>query len=106
MVKAIDLGRAFTATCFVQDGEGRMWVGTEGQGVLILKDDQLTGSFSTEDGLLSNTIKALNIDPNGHVWIGSTRGLNKWIPDRDGFISYTERSGYTGIETKAGATCL
>ncbi len=105
VARAIDLGRQFTATSFVQDKEGRTWIGTEGQGVILLKDDRVAGTFTTDDGLLSNSIKALNIDAHGSIWIGSSRGLDKWVPGREGFISYTDRSGYIGIETKPNATC-
>jgi ligand-binding sensor domain-containing protein/class 3 adenylate cyclase len=104
-IKPVDLGKPFTPTCVIQDNDGRLWIGTEGQGVFVMKDEELVATYSTDDGLLANTIKALNIDANGHIWIGSTRGLNRWIPDGTGFISYTERAGYIGIETKLNATC-
>ncbi len=101
----LDLGMRFTPTCFTMDAEDRLWIGTEGQGVLVVKDGALAQHSTMDDGLLSNSIRALNIDRNGSIWIGSTRGLNKWMPDREGFIAYTERAGYAGIETKANATC-
>ncbi|MBP6311209.1 MAG: hypothetical protein KA408_03000 [Flavobacteriales bacterium] len=104
--KAVVIDRSFTATCFIQDKEGRLWVGTEGQGVLVLKDGVLKAEYTTERGLLSNSIRSLNIDNEGHVWIGSNRGLNKWRPKADGFISYTERAGFTGIEAKPNSTYL
>ena len=104
--RRIELGRQFTATCFVQDREGRMWIGTEGQGIILLENDRIVGSYTTDHGLLSNSIKALNIDGFGNIWIGTSRGLDKWIPGRDRPISYTDRSGYIGIETKPNATCL
>ncbi|MDQ3100825.1 MAG: hypothetical protein M3R08_05520, partial [Bacteroidota bacterium] len=106
VARSIDIGKQFTATGFVQDKDGRLWVGTEGQGVILVKDDKVVGSYTTDHGLLSNSIKALNIDGNGHVWIGSSSGLDKWVPGSEGFISYTERSGYIGIETKPNATCI
>ena len=104
--KAVHLDRSFTATCFIQDKEGRLWVGTEGQGVLVLKDGAMNAEYTIEQGLLSNSIRSLNMDNEGDVWIGSNRGLNKWRPKVDGFISYTERAGFTGIEAKPNSTCL
>ncbi len=104
-IKPIDLGKQFTPTCMIQDQDGRVWVGTEGQGIFVLKNEKLVATHSMVDGLLSNSIKALNIDASGHVWIGSSRGLNRWIPGTEGFVSYTERAGYIGIETKPNATC-
>jgi len=104
--KALELDRSFTATCFIQDKEGQLWVGTEGQGVIVLKDGVLNAEYTIEQGLLSNSIRSLNMDNEGHVWIGSNRGLNKWRPKVDGFISYTERAGFTGIEAKPNSTCI
>jgi len=101
--KAVDLGRAFTATAFAQDGEGRLWVGTEGQGIIVVQNGKEVQHFTTEEGLLSNTIKALGVDEFGHVWIGTNKGLNKWRPKKGGFIAFTERAGFTGIEVKPNA---
>jgi len=101
--KALDLGRSFTATAFVQDDEGRIWVGTEGQGIIVLENGKEVQRFTEEEGLLSNTIKALGRDQNGHVWIGTNKGLNKWRPKKGGFIAFTERAGFTGIEVKPNA---
>lgn len=104
--KVLDLKRSFTATCFTQDAKGRMWIGTEGQGVLVVEGDKVVASHDMNDGLLSNVIKSLNTDLDGQVWIGTNRGLNAWDPEQNSFVSYTERAGFTGIEAKANATCL
>lgn len=100
IAKPVDLGRSFTATSFVQDDQGRIWVGTEGQGIIVLENGKEVQRFSEAEGLLSNTIKALGRDQNGHVWIGTNKGLNKWRPKKGGFVAFTERAGFTGIEVK------
>ena len=102
---ALDLGRSFTATCFTQDKEGRIWVGTEGLGIIVLDKGKEVQRFTMEEGLLSNTVKALGADGNGHVWIGTNKGLNKWRHKNGGFIAFTERAGFTGIEVKPNAVC-
>lgn len=99
----VDLGRLFTPTAFVQDLEGRIWVGTEGQGIFVLENGKVVQEFTTNEGLLHNNIKALGIDDHGHVWIGTSRGLNKWRPKKGGFIAFTERAGFTGLEVKPNA---
>lgn len=101
----VDLGRSFAASCFTQDTDGRIWVGTEGQGIIVLKDGKEMQRFTTEEGLLSNTIKALGRDGTGHIWIGTNKGLNKWRHKKQGFIAFTERAGFTGIEVKPNAVC-
>jgi ligand-binding sensor domain-containing protein/class 3 adenylate cyclase len=103
--KVVDLGKSFTATAFVEDSEGRLWVGTEGQGIIVLKDGREVQRFTLQEGLLSNTIKVLVTDSRGQVWIGTNKGLNKWRPKKGGFIAFTERAGFTGIEVKPHAVC-
>lgn len=103
IAKPVDLGRSFTATAFVQDDQGRIWVGTEGQGIIVLENGKEVQRFTETEGLLSNSIKALGRDQNGHVWIGTNKGLNKWRPKKGGFIAFTERAGFTGIEVKPNA---
>ena len=103
--KVVDLGKSFTATAFVEDSEERLWVGTEGQGIIVLKDGKEVQRFTLQEGLLSNTIKALVTDSRGQVWIGTNKGLNKWRPRKGGFIAFTERAGFTGIEVKPHAAC-
>ena len=103
LAKPVDLGRSFAASCFVEDKSGRLWVGTEGQGIIVLKDGREEQRFTIAQGLLSNTIKALALDGTGNIWIGTNKGLNKWRTTNDGFMAFTERAGFTGIEVKPNA---
>ena len=102
----LQLGAPFTPTCFAEDGQGRLWVGTEGRGILVLKDGRQVASYSTEQGLISNAVRSLITDRDKHVWIGTNRGLNEWQPDKDHFIRYSARSGFTGIEAKPNSAIL
>ncbi|MBL8012105.1 MAG: hypothetical protein JNJ64_15970 [Flavobacteriales bacterium] len=102
----IDLGRSVSPTAFVQDGQGRIWVGTRSQGLLVLTDGREDRTWTQADGLLDNTVRSLLRDAKGHLWIGTVGGLNSWRPDQEGFLSYTERSGFIGVEAKPGAVCL
>lgn len=101
----VDLGRTFSPTCFTEDEDGRLWVGTEGQGVLVLQDGRQVEAYDMDQGLASNNIRSLVTDGNGHVWVGTNRGLNKWRKKTKGFLAYTDRSGFTGIEAKPNSVC-
>jgi len=45
----------------------------------------------------------LQTDNNGDVWIGTNKGLNQYSKKNKLFYSFTERSGFTGIEVKNNA---
>ena len=102
----VDLGRALSPSCFVQDKEGRLWMGSMNQGVVVLKDGKQAVTYSKEDGLLDNTVRSLVRDEDGSIWIGTVSGLNCWRSGKEGFLAYTERSGFIGVEAKPGAVCL
>lgn len=62
-----------------------MWVGTD-QGLWLFQR-QSWSKITVEDGLPSNNITALWVDPNGPVWVGTSEGLTQrnpttgvWIP--------------------------
>ncbi|MEO8069082.1 MAG: two-component regulator propeller domain-containing protein [Flavobacteriales bacterium] len=104
-VTAVALEKQITPTCFTQDKQGRLWIGSEGQGIVVLQDGRFLTTYSTESGLLSNNIRSIMSDDEGHVWVGTNKGLNKWRPKVDDFLAFTARSGFVGIEAKPNAVC-
>ncbi|HRO39794.1 MAG TPA: two-component regulator propeller domain-containing protein [Flavobacteriales bacterium] len=99
----LDLGFPFSPTCMAEDGQGRLWIGTEGRGVLVLKNGKQDALYTVEEGLNSNSVRSLIADGDGHMWVGTNRGLNEWRPAENSFIRYSSRSGFTGIEAKPGS---
>jgi ligand-binding sensor domain-containing protein len=92
--------RSIFVTVVTTDRFGRVWIGTESSGVSVLddagtlfdkSDDDFTQGLSTDDGLLSNYIRALAVDQDGVVWIATDKGLNFWfegsVGERFGLIS-------------------
>ncbi len=100
----VELGSVVTPTCFTQDAAGRIWVGTQSQGIFVLDNRKVVVNYDLASGLLSNNIRSLVTDANGHIWIGTSKGLNERTKDGTTFLAYTERSGFTGIEASPGAT--
>ncbi len=86
----------------VMDNEGILWIGT-GEGLLEFRNDSLLRTLSQDDGLLSNNIKLLAIGQDSSIYIGTNNGLNRYFPRTGRIFSYTERNGYTGIESKPNA---
>lgn len=86
----------------VMDGNGILWIGTN-TGVIAFRKDSIISTLTQDDGLLSNNINLLSVGKDGSIYIGTNNGLNRYFPKTKRIFSYTERNGFTGIETKPNA---
>jgi signal transduction histidine kinase/ligand-binding sensor domain-containing protein len=68
-----------------EDGEGNLWISTEGQGVTRYRDGVFT-TFTTENGLPDNNVLLLDLDPSGTLILETENRILKW--DGDKFIDY------------------
>ncbi|MBO7356246.1 MAG: response regulator [Lachnospiraceae bacterium] len=57
-----------------EDSHGRIWVGTNDNGVVVINGDEQT-HFTYRDGLPSSSIRSFAEDEFGTVYIGTTSGL-------------------------------
>ncbi|MDR9415545.1 MAG: two-component regulator propeller domain-containing protein [Gracilimonas sp.] len=95
-----------------QDNEGVIWIGTYGDGMYRIKDDEIF-SFKKKDGLFDNIVSHVVEDDYGNFWMGSNQGiyriskdqLNKYaegtIPRLAGFV-YGVNDGMLSAETNGG----
>lgn len=86
---------------FVETEEG-IWIGTEGGGLNLYTPE--TGKYKvyTMDanhpyGLKSNHIKALHLDVQGDLWVGTSNGLFLFDTRLERFINYLEGSSIYSI---------
>lgn len=64
--------------CFVEDNEGRIWVGTSGQGVFVIdENDNFVNYLSTKEGLVSDYVYFFQKDQQGAIWVGHKNGLSR-----------------------------
>lgn len=60
-----------------QDSKGKYWFGSNGKGVYYLDGNELK-LFTTIDGLVSNTIRGIQEDINGNIYIETPEGISKF----------------------------
>ena len=78
-----------------EDDKKQVWVGTNGGGVHVLKDEKIIKHYSTnekEGGLAGNVIFKI-VKNNDSIWIGTGTGLSKYIEEKDSFVNFTSRNG-------------
>lgn len=85
--------QTFVTTLFV-DKPGNVWAGTNNGGLRFFdhKSGQ-TITYTTQDGLPSNSVKSIVQDNYGYLWLGTSSGLSCFDPDNMQFINYTVADG-------------
>ena len=99
----IELPEEIIPQTMVMGTDSVLWVGTS-QGLYAIRDERLYFYLSEQDGLLSNNIKSLVTDTEGNLYIGSPNGLNILVNSTKKIYTYTQKTGFTGVETKPNAT--
>ena len=61
----------------MRDGDGNIWIGTTGQGLLRLRGGRVE-RLTRRDGLSSDNISALLEDREGNLWAGTARGIDQF----------------------------
>jgi ligand-binding sensor domain-containing protein/serine phosphatase RsbU (regulator of sigma subunit) len=86
----------------VMDAKGVLWIGT-GEGLVAFRNDSILDVVTQDHGLLSDNIRLLADGGDGSIYIGTNIGLNRYYPASRRMFSYTQRNGFTGIESKPNA---
>jgi signal transduction histidine kinase/ligand-binding sensor domain-containing protein/CheY-like chemotaxis protein/HPt (histidine-containing phosphotransfer) domain-containing protein len=80
------------------DPRGHIWVGTNDAGIDVL--DPASGDIqhlrhdpANPDSLSDDQIFTLALDHSGSVWAGTAGGLDRWQPERRGFVHFRTQAG-------------
>jgi signal transduction histidine kinase/ligand-binding sensor domain-containing protein/CheY-like chemotaxis protein len=73
----LDIGTG-GATCFYEDSDGALWMGTWGAGLARLKDGNFT-LYKPRDGLFDDSVWSIVEDNRGYFWMTSNRGLFRML---------------------------
>ena len=76
---------------------GTVWAGTISAGVVV-SDGSGTKTYTTANGLASNTVTSIAETSDGHVWVGTPNGIAEF---RDGtWVNWTTKEGLPTPDVK------
>ena len=78
-------------TRMIVDADHTLWIGTENQGILEIKNEKLKKIYTMQDGLRSNSVIDMSLDNYGNLWIATNRGISMF--NGKIFKNYTESDG-------------
>jgi len=78
----------------VEDNNGNIWAGTNGDGVFMFGNDTLV-YYSTDNGLRTNFCYAMGLDVQGNIWVGHRLGLSKINPSTGHVTMFDKEGGFT-----------
>jgi len=81
----------------VKDNANNLWVGT-GNGVSVWHSSYKTfttykQSLENNNSLLGNIVQDIHVTQQGAIWIATSTGLNRFIPETNSFKRYDKSSG-------------
>jgi len=69
--------RDIKANKLLRDRDGGLWIGTDGLGIVHVKDG-MADSFTRAEGLSGDIAGSLFEDREGNIWFGSEKGLDRF----------------------------
>ncbi|EJX09076.1 two-component system sensor histidine kinase/response regulator, partial [gut metagenome] len=96
-------------TCFHETEDGTLWLGSNGNG-LYKRTVSKSGkesfiNYSKANGLASNSIRSIQEDDKGNLWIATNKGLSRLIPSNNCFINYNQQDGLAHSHFYWNAAC-
>ncbi len=83
--------------CIIEDNEGTIWLGANGNGLYRLIEDEdgvfRFRNYTDEDGLPNNTIVGMIEDKQGNLWMSTNYGISRLDTRTMGFTNYTKEDG-------------
>lgn len=88
-------------TAMYQDSKGKIWMGTESNGVFTINQGGVvTRKWNVANGLSDNKIFSINEDKDGNIWLGTGSGVS--VIDANGAVKkYNAKDGLGGDKVYA-----
>lgn len=88
--------------CALKDREGKIWIGTRGNGLFILKDNKITPVHGNSCPDIASIVQ----DSKGDLWVSSLFGLSKYDYHTKTFTNYYTENGIGGNQFNDRASCI
>ncbi len=69
-----DVDGVASANTLFKDSKGQLWIGTNDNGVMLYNYGQYE-TYNMSNGLLSNSVRAIEEDSKGNLYVGTTQGV-------------------------------
>lgn len=83
-----------------EDSNKNLWIGTQSGLNMIRSTDKALGKFKVfqpsdldTNSIPSNSIRQIFEDSKKNIWIATDRGLSRYQPEKDNFITYSQKHG-------------
>jgi signal transduction histidine kinase/ligand-binding sensor domain-containing protein len=82
-----------------EDSAQRLWVGTYIGGLFQIDPGtgQVLAQHDETDGLIHNSVRTIQEDNSGHLWLGTGRGLVRFDPESETFRTFLRPNGMTEL---------
>lgn len=82
-------GNAASVLSLAQDKHGNIWIGTYGDGIYRVAANDSIRRFGVESGLPAGNVRAVAVDDDGVVWLGTQSGVARLSGDRVSMLEGT-----------------
>jgi ligand-binding sensor domain-containing protein len=99
-------------SCLVFDEQNQLWVSVMGKGVYYTDVEKSANKFqklNPDKIIASNNIEQLIFDREGHLWVGTSLGLDKVVLEQEGkptLIHFGLNEGFIGVRATRNAAML
>ena len=96
-------------TCFCESKDGTLWLGTNGYG-FYKKVTDASGhyhftAYTMSQGLANNSIRGIEQDDRGLLWVATNNGLSCFYPRYNQFVNYSQQDGIVDDQFYWNASC-
>ncbi len=85
-----------------QDNNGIIWIGTDGDGIYLMKDRKIFRKLNTDNGLAGNVIFKIFQDNSGYYWICTGSGISLYKGDALSILNTTEPMSFVNFSSAQG----